>query len=340
MTADATATEAASRDRLAGVLHVATLVVGFTFSLALGGQQWFRADEWTILTDRSAGDALQPHNEHWFTFPILVLRGLFATIGLDSYLPYVLPTVVLHVISAHLVWRIIRRGGGDAWVATVAAAVVLTLGAGFENVTLAVQVAFTAPLALGLGHVLLVDHPGPVGRRDALGAVVGTVAVAWSGIGPVMVAAAALTAALRRGWWAAAVAAGPPGVVYATWWLAVGRGAVGALPPPAAVATFVATGLTHAAGETLHIGAWGAVALLVLVGWLVWRWRLARGPAAAVFACAAAAVVALLAGGVLRADDDPGLARSSRYAAVAATLLLPAAGWALGRAAARRPPVR
>ena len=73
---------------------------------------------------------LEPHNEHWVTFPVLIYRALFSVFGVRTYLPYLLVLVVSHLLIAHLLWRLMLRYGVDWLVATGAAAVFMVLGAG------------------------------------------------------------------------------------------------------------------------------------------------------------------------------------------------------------------
>lgn len=339
----------------AGLVHVASLVAALVLLVVLGAGQWFRADEWALLTDRVAwppAEMLRPHNEHWFTAPLLLFRGLFHAVGLHSYLPYLLPTLLLHVAVAHLVWRLAVHAGADTWVATAGAAVLLLLGAGFENVTMGVQVAFTGPLALGLAHVLLTGRQeraasrhGTARSRSWLGSGLSVAGLWFSGIGVIMAAAAGLAGLLWRGWRGLAVAAGPAAAAFLAWFLAFGRPAVaegataaagGGLADPAAVVAFTWRGIA-ATGDALvgtDLLGWAVAPAVAL--WLAVQGRRLRSELAGVAGCALGAVGLFAAGALVRADLDPGLATSSRYLHVAAALLLPALLTAVGRPARRR----
>src|ERR1041385_1004162 len=151
-------------ERAGRAVHVATLVLAAGVLVHFARGQWFWFDEWDFLTLRGIRHApiglFQPHNEHWSTVPILVYRALGAAVGLHHYLPYLAVVFVLHLTAAHLLWRIMRRGGVAPLVAAAAAGVFALLGAGYENLLWAFQMGFVASLTLGLAHVLLVSGPG------------------------------------------------------------------------------------------------------------------------------------------------------------------------------------
>ena len=256
-------------------------------------RQWFTEDDWEFIHRLIPGAGklglFVPHNEHWVTLPLLVFRGLFAVVGLRSYVPYLAVLLALHVITAHLMWRIMLRAGADALLATAVAAVFLVLGTGAENLDWAFQVGFVGSLAAGLGMVLAAQGPGP--RHLVAAWLLGVASLMCSGLGPIMVVAAALTALLVFGWRRALLTASVPMVVFAAWWLVVGRnpptppvphGALGSVPD------YVFTGITSAAADISGLAFVGALLLVPLAWWLAvrarpcpgrqrwWRWRCAR----------------------------------------------------------------
>ena len=109
--------------------------------------QWFSGDEWDFLVRRgvlghSELGLLEPHNEHWSTFPVLIYRALFSVFGVRTYTPYLVMLIVAHLLAAHLLWRLMMRYGVDWLLATGAAAVFMVLGAGWEDLINAFQVTF------------------------------------------------------------------------------------------------------------------------------------------------------------------------------------------------------
>ena len=243
----------------------------------------FYFDEWTfILTfpDWTLSTYLQPHNEHPVMLPRLIYAALLSTVGLRSYLPYMAVLLALHAASAVLLFELVRRRAGDL-VALAASAMFLVLGAAWENLLWAFQVAFVGSVACGLGMMLALD--GPSSRRRLIAAsLLLAGSLAFSGIGTVFVVAAAvtlvLTPARRRDllWFAPVV------VGFGAWYLAFGRGGTPPNPPPTIanvvlVPLYTAWGLGQsAAGLIGQGGSWGPPALVVAalaVGVAWWRRR-------------------------------------------------------------------
>ena len=84
--------------------------------------------------------------------------------------------------------------------------------------------AWGASLVLGLTHLLLADHDGPIERRDWLGLLAGLAGVLCSGLAVTMTLVVGLAALIRRGWRAALFHTAPLGLLYVVWWLAFARG--------------------------------------------------------------------------------------------------------------------
>ena len=162
-----------------------------------------------------------PHNEHWSTIPILVYRVLFAGFGLHSYVPYILVLVVLHVIAAHLIWRLAIRAGASAWIATSVAALFLVLGVGWEQMIAAFQIGFSLSLVCGLGWLLVSDLDLQAPAGVLCGWVLGVAASMSSGIGVPMIGAVAVAELARRGPRAALLAASVPTLANLAWYAAV-----------------------------------------------------------------------------------------------------------------------
>ena len=69
------------------------LVLTAGLILYLGRSTGFYFDEWNFVLSRRGWDAqalLMPHNEHLSVVPVLIYKTLFSTVGIDSYLPYLL----------------------------------------------------------------------------------------------------------------------------------------------------------------------------------------------------------------------------------------------------------
>ena len=243
----------------------------------------FYFDEWTfILTapDWTWATYLQPHNEHPVMLPRLIYAALLSTVGLRSYLPYMAVLLALHATSAVLLFELVRRRAGDL-AGVACAALFLVLGAAWENLLWAFQIAFVGSVACGLGMLLALE--GPSTRRRLLAAsLLLAGSLAFSGLGIVFAVAMAvilvLTPTRRRDllWFA------PVAVAFGAWYLAFGHGGTPPNPPPTPaniglVPLYTAWGLGQSvAGLIGEGGPWGPPALVaasLVVGVTWWRRR-------------------------------------------------------------------
>ena len=258
---------------LAAWCFLAALVVALPVILVQGREQWFYADDWLFLEPAGAlrpSDLVEPYWGHLCLLPRLLHSVLFSAVGINSYLPYQLSVVAAHLAVSALLWTVARRALVPTWIATAAAVFLLFFGPGRDNIVWAFQLSLTGALALGLGQLVLADHDGPVGRRDAVAASLGLLAVATANTGVVVIIGTVVAVLLRRGLRPALVQATPAGAVYGLWWLRVSR------QEPTLI-DFTASGL----GQLAEYG-WGLLRDLVAVagpgptGW-VWLALVAFG---------------------------------------------------------------
>jgi hypothetical protein len=316
--------------------------------LGLGAGLTFFSDEWALIESRSLGDPgtwFAPHNEHWYTVPILVYRLVVELVGLGSYMPYLALLVALHVCVATLAYVLVRRSSGP-WPALGVGLVVLVLGSGFENLYWAFQIGFVGSLALGLAAILAFDQR-PLGRRRAiLGTVLLTVSVATSGIGlicGVVVGIELLLDVQRRRTvpWLFV-----PAVLYGIWYLSYGRAGIEAhqgefsLAHPLDVPPLVWNGLAAATGAVVGVGTTlgGVVLLIGIVAAIAW---LLRGGGAFVAPRTAGVVagVTILYGLIALARSFVGTdaADLTRYTYISAILLTVGLSAQIGRPALDTP---
>ncbi len=253
----------------------ARLVVAIAGVIAAAAILWlargytFYFDEWDFILGAPAWgwtSYLQPHNEHPAMLMHVVYAALLNTVGLRSYLPYMLVLVAFHLATALLLFELVRRRAGDA-IAMAAALMLLVLGAGWEDLLWAFQIGFVGSVACGLGMLLALEDP-PSNRRRAAAALLGTASLMFSAIGLFFLVAGAVRLALvparRRdlAWFIPVVA------VFAAWYVAFGRTGATTVPPAGlknllVLPQYVAWGLAGSAGGV--IGVTGAPALVVLV---------------------------------------------------------------------------
>lgn len=330
-------------DNGAAVAHYASLIVALPVLLFIDRNQWFFGDEWDFLTNRGFnGQALNPfvpHAEHWSTIPILVYRALFDVVALHSYVPYLAVLILVHLVVAHLLWRIMGRLGVDGWLRTGLTVLFLFLGAGAQNLTWAFQIGFVGSVAFGLCAVLIVDVDGTLStRRVAAGWAVLVAGLMCSGVGVTMVAVAAFTAALRHGVRTGAVTASVPCAVFVVWLVVVGRHGLGGIPITASslllVPDYIWAGVTSTFAGISGLLGTGAVTALGTIAWLVWhRHGCLVRPSA--FAGALGVVVFFTIAGAGRSSLGVTEAASSRYIYIAAALLLPVIGLMLTQVSRR-----
>jgi hypothetical protein len=332
--------------RLAFWVFAAYLAVAVPVLIALGRNRWFFADEWTMLSGRSAtniGDLLRPYNQHWTSFPILVYQGLFAVFGLHSYVPYQLPVILLHLTTAGLLRVIMRRAGVNPWVATVAAGTFVLFGPGLDNILWASQIGFTVSMVLGLTQMILSDHDGPWDRRDWLGLAAGGLALCSSGQAPALIFATGLAVLSRRGWRPAAYHTVPLGLVYSVWYVtqdptlaSLFATTASRPPPPFHLSDYVGWMRSSTIGLFTSLGHFPIIAVglagVLVVGWVLAVKTLDRSTlrrrAAMPGALLIGLVVAASATAPQRFFAGPDEAQASRYLGIYATMALPALAFA------------
>lgn len=338
---------ATAYERTTTVLHLLSLVVAFVFLAVIDRHAWFGADDFDFLAQRGLHGAARSiwvgHNSQWSTLPILVWRALFSIFGLRTAQPYLYVLFVFHLALAHLLWRVMRRMYVEPLIATTLAAIFCVLGSGAENIVWAFQIGFVGALALGWGYVALVNHEGPLGRRDLAAGALSIAALMFSGVSVTMVAVGGLVALARRGPRAALLAVAPAAAVFLVWLALVEVPTrqeelhTSFTTTVLAVPAYVFTGIANAGERAVDASAFGAV---LLVGLAFWALRKGPGltptPAAPALAGMVGALVFFVIAAFGRSYHGVMEATSVRYVYVSVALLLPAAGLALSSLAARR----
>jgi hypothetical protein len=204
---------------LAWVALVALMVAAgaFFFYETRGTTLWF--DEWMWALDRRGNDIgtfLRPHNSHLSLVPILIYRALFATAGLDHYLPYRALVIDAHVGCVALVFVYAKRRVG-AVVGLLAASLILFLGPAFQNILWPFQLNWLISLGAGVGALLMLD------RRDRAGDVAAcallALSLASSGLGLAIAAGMFVDVLWGRRVWRSAWIVAVPIALYVPWWV-------------------------------------------------------------------------------------------------------------------------
>ena len=285
----------------------------------------FYFDEWTFIStapDWTLATYFRPHNEHPAILFRLAYSALLDTVGLRSYLPYMTALVVAHAANVVLLFELVRRRSGDL-VALAAALLLLVLGAGWEDLLWAFQMAWLASVALGLGALLAMQNP----RRMALATGLLAASLAFSGIGLAFAVAGTvqllLTPARRRDvLWLV-----PVGIGLAAWYVAFGR--FGNHPNPQPTAgnllldpLYTLWGMSQSVAGLIGEGGWvGAAVLAAAVAALAWHWW-RHGADSFEIGAAAGLVAFYLVTGLTRAQLGVQQSGASRYTYIGAVLWL------------------
>ncbi len=312
----------------ARLIVVALAVVAAAAILWLSRGYTFYFDEWDFILsapDWSWTSYLQPHNEH----PAILFKPIYAfllnTVGMRSYVPYMAVLLALHALNAVLVFELVRRRAGDL-VGIAAAAVLLVLGAGWEDLLWAFQLAWLASVACGLA-MLLILQGRPTTLRLAATVGLAAASLMFSGIGVVVAVVAAVhiaaTPERRRDllWFV------PLGIALGAWYVAFGHRGVPPNPPPTPANIllafpYAAWGLGASVAGITGVEGPPAMAWLVLAAGAVgFAWRQHR-PDPLALSVAAGLVTFYLLTGLTRGQLGYQQSASGRYVYVGAVFWL------------------
>ncbi len=296
------------------VATVAVIASAAILWLARGFNFYF--DEWTLIlpADTSWTVYLQPHNEH----PAMLLRLIYAvllnSVGMRTYVPYMAVLLALHATTVVLLFELVRRRAGDL-IAIGAAALLLVMGAAWENLLWAFQIGFVGSVACGLGALLMIGAGHPR-MWAAMLLLLGS--LMFSGIGLFFLIAAAVWLALTADGRKDVVWLAPVAIALGVWYLAYGRS--GAPPAPTSLAGNIAAlppytlwGLgASVAGLIGEGGLFGPVLLVLALAALGFSWR-RRRPDGFTIGIAAALIAFYIVLGLNRAQIGYQQSGSGRY---------------------------
>jgi hypothetical protein len=303
--------------------------------LALTSSISFVSDEWQFLFFRqgfSPGNALQPYYEHLVLVPTYVYSTLVALFGMDSARPMQVVATLCFLGLNLLLFIYLRRRVGD-WAALIGTALILFLGAAFEDLLFAFQINYYGALACGLGALLALDRDDR--RGDLIAAGLLTAGVLTSSMIFPFVAAAAVEWLLNpRDRRRRLFVPGAAILVWILWWIGWGHEAdsqlslSGLADLPGYLWKAVPAAFTSLAGLATDDGTtpdqphliWGRILFLAALGLAGWRiHRLGRVPRDVWVTFTAAAVFFVLSG--LNSSDFR-LPTSSRYQLPAAIFVV------------------
>lgn len=293
----------------------------------------FQSDEWTFLLAApkwGLKSYFEPHNEHWVTGLVAWYQAVFLVFGARNYHVFMAGVLLMDVAVACLLFFIIRRRSGEL-LALAAAAIMLGLGSGWEDILWGFQIGFTGSVAFGLAAVLLLQGERLPPWRLALASGALLCSLMLGGMGLfwlVLVAVELFFSPPRRRYLGVIVV---PLVAYVAWYAAIGHTTIASQRSPfsrdafSQLLTFVPTGIGAAFSGVFGFAARGreialiAVTAAIAVRWYQRGWRrvdsLALGALAGLIAEYAAT-------GLVRAQYGDVAATGSRYVWVAAVFAL------------------
>jgi hypothetical protein len=288
----------------------------------------FYFDEWEFILsapDWSFTSYLQPHNEHPAMLPRAIYALLLSTIGLRSYVPYMLVLLALHATSVVLLFELVRRRAGDL-IGMACALLLLVIGAGWEDLLWAFQMSFVGSVACGLGALIALEDP-PSRRRLGLATGLLTASLMFSAIGLFFGLAAAIKLAATPSRRRDLLWLIPLGVAFTAWYIGYGRPAP--LPNPSSSASnilvlppYVLWGLRSSLLGMAGVGGLPALVFpFVAIGGLALAWW-RRRPDPLATGVAAGLVAFYLVTGLSRAQLGYEQSGAGRYVYVGAVFWL------------------
>jgi hypothetical protein len=253
---------------LASLLTVEALIL-----LYYGRGLTFYYDEWEfILRDYGGGLHMLflPHVGNLSVFPIINYKILFHLAGLNHYAVYRIEVIVLHLLGAALIFALSARRIGRV-PALLATALILFLGAAWEDLLWAFQVGYMLSIVCGLATWLVLEREDR--RGDVAAMLCLTIAIGSSSLGIALTAGIAAELAWRRQWSRGFVVL-VPAVLYLVWYLDYGTSQVTAESirlAPGYAEDLAAAAFGGLVGRALE---WGRP--LALLGFLALLVRLAR----------------------------------------------------------------
>jgi hypothetical protein len=241
--------------------------------LYMGRGLSFFYDDWDFVTHDYGGgihSLLAPHVGNIVLFPVAIYKVLFHVVGLNHYVVFRIVVIALHLVCGGLVFVLAERRIPRV-PALLAAALILFLGAAWEDLLWAFQMNYLLSVAGGLAAWTLLDHDD---RRNEIAATLCLIVAAGSSsLGIAVMIGVAVELTWRRRWgsgWIVLV----PAALYVLWYLHYGESQItanGLINAPGYAEDLMAAAFGGLIGRALE---WGRP--LALVGILFVVSRVAR----------------------------------------------------------------
>jgi hypothetical protein len=261
------------------IVALAALAVCAAILLLTRGYTFY-FDEWGFILgspDWTLPTYFQPYNGHPAMLTRLIYTALLATVGLRSYLPYMAILLALHATSVVLLFELMRRRAGDL-IGIACAALLLVIGAGWENLLWAFQMSFVGSVACGLGVFLALECNAR--WRMPIVAALLAVSLTFSAIGLFFGLATAVRLIAARDRRKDLLWLMPVGLLFGAWFLTYGLHGVGSAAGTSTrnlsvLPLYTLWGLGASVAGLVGEGGWLGILVLVLaaaaVGYSWWR---------------------------------------------------------------------
>jgi hypothetical protein len=249
------------------------LLVDGVLLLYMGRGLTFFYDDWNFVTEDYGGgihSLLRAHVGNISVFPIAIYKVLFHLVGLNHYAVFRCVAIVLHLICGGLVFVLASRRVPRV-PALLAAALILFLGAAWEDLLWAFQIGYLLSVAGGLAAWVLLERRSRPAEIAAMLCLV--VSVGSSSLGIAVIIGVAVELTWERRWQAGWIVV-VPALLYVLWYLGYGESQVTSeslMHAPGFAADLAAAAFGGLVGRGLE---WGRP--LAVVGLLVLLGRLAR----------------------------------------------------------------
>ncbi|HEX9097352.1 MAG TPA: hypothetical protein VF990_14785 [Candidatus Dormibacteraeota bacterium] len=291
----------------------------------------FQSDEWTFLLaapNWGLKSYFEPHNEHWVTGLVAWYQAVLLVFGARHYQVFMAGVLLMDVAVACLLFFLIRQRSGEL-LALAAAAIMLGLGSGWEDIIWGFQIGFAGSVAFGLVAVLLLrGEELPLWRLSlASGALLCSLMLGGMGLfWLVLVTVDLVFSRPRRAYLTVVVV---PVLGYLAWYAGFGHTTIATQRSPFSwealgqLATFVPTGIGATFSGVLGFAARGReIALIGVTAAVAIRWYQRGKVDSLVLGAVAGLVAEYAATGLVRAQYGDIAATESRYVWVAAVFAL------------------
>lgn len=235
--------------------------------LYMGRGLSFFYDDWDwVLHDYGGGlhTLLVAHVGNISVFPVAVYKVLFHVVGLNHYAVFRSVVIVLHLVSGGLVFVLAARRVPRV-PALLASALILFLGAAWEDLIWAFQVGYMLSITGGLATWVLLEREGS--RNELAAMLCLLVAAGSSSLGIPLLIGVAVELAWQRRWrsgWIVVI----PALLYGIWYLTNGESEIttnSLINAPGFAADLAAAAFGGLVGRGLEWGRPLALAGLIIV---------------------------------------------------------------------------